>query len=311
MNRCPRPARAKSTGRGSREISRYPRSTGSSGSPGRPCVSRRRDPGAGDAAAGEEAGPISPGTLEHVLPGRCELAAAVRRREEQVDRRIERGDHEGFGRTGNRREDVSSGDGLEGGHDLAGTGHTPVVDPVPAVPATSASAHLCEPGPDVLGRSLDGDRMGQRQDCLRKPGITGQQPRPFRRARSDRRDRHLAEPRARFSPGFHTVEMLVVSGARAVARRWGRPSRGPCCPELVEQACSNLVSRTSGVAWGSRRTGCGESVSARRRLCAPVDNSIRSPQDPFQNRLGARGVEMLSPSLRDRLPLPLRSISLF
>jgi hypothetical protein len=77
--------------------------------------------------------------------------------------------------------------------------------------------------------------------------------------------------------------MLWISGARPEETQWRSSLAWPCCPELVGEACSRLVSRTSGAAWGPASMWCGETTPAEQRLCDDLDRRPGCPQHPDQD----------------------------
>lgn len=115
-----------------------------------------------------------------------------------------------------------------------------------------------------------------------RTGTPDGEPVPPRARPRGQRARGHENPRGRpapsFSTGLHSVEMLVVSGVMCVVLLWSTCPGWPCCPELVEAACSILVSTSSGRIWGPEWPRCGESTSAAQRLCVAVENHITSPQ---------------------------------
>src|SRR5271167_2651081 len=60
-----------------------------------------------------------------------------------------------------------------------------VIDEVVSVPPTSAGSHLDQPGPDVMRRATNGDRVIDRADGLGNQTVSGKSPGSLARSRAN------------------------------------------------------------------------------------------------------------------------------
>ena len=111
-----------------------------------------------DAEPRDEAGAAG-ARFEREREGRA-LAGPRGPAEDEGARRIDLERFERVARAGVRGDDVARAEVLESRVDPVEARYAPVVDAVVAVPARAARADLREPGPRVLRRRLDVDRVG-------------------------------------------------------------------------------------------------------------------------------------------------------
>ena len=104
--------------------------------------------------------------IKNVFPGYGVAAAPVGNREHEIPGWIDGGDDERVFGARNRRHHVSAHNGLKRRHDARRTWRTAVVDRIPAVPARSTGAHLCDPRPHPFRWCVNRDRVGRREDWL-------------------------------------------------------------------------------------------------------------------------------------------------
>ncbi len=131
--------------------------------------------------------------LENVFPGDGVAAAAVGNCQSQTPRRINSRDDERVLGARNRRHDVAAGDGLKRRQDARRTWRTAVVDGIPAVPARSTGAHLCDPRPHPFRRCVNRDRVGRREDWLGYQRVDRKRSAPFDSGCETGRESHVIE----------------------------------------------------------------------------------------------------------------------
>jgi hypothetical protein len=104
--------------------------------------------------------------LKNVFPGHGVAAVPVRNREHQIPRWIDSGDGERVLGARNRRHHVPAHNGLQCRYDAHRTWRTAVVDRIPAVPARSTGAHLCDPQPHTFRWCVNRNRVRRYEDWL-------------------------------------------------------------------------------------------------------------------------------------------------
>ncbi len=91
--------------------------------------------------------------------------------------------HVGYPRE--RGEYTARVDVLKLWQDAIRTAAAAVIDEVVSVPPSSAGSHLDKPGPDVMRRTTNGDRVIDRADGLGNQAVSGKSPGLLARSRAD------------------------------------------------------------------------------------------------------------------------------
>ena len=91
--------------------------------------------------------------------------------------------HVGYSRE--RGEYTARLDVLKLTQDAIRTAVAAVIDEVVSVPSSSAGSHLDKPGPDVMRRATNGDRVIDRADGLGNQAVSGKSPGLLARSRAD------------------------------------------------------------------------------------------------------------------------------
>jgi len=156
---------------------------------GRLCTGKI-DPTRGGSRPRDESRSSTRERLEHVLPRNGVAALSIRGGQDEIPRRIRPGNDERVSRTRCGRHEAANDDGLKFGHDTRRAWRAAVVNPVPAVPTRTASAHLRDPRPDVFRWGIDGDRVRRREQWVGHHAVGRKRAMPFDLGRKTSGERH-------------------------------------------------------------------------------------------------------------------------